>query len=195
MFDEQFSGHFGERKFTYPLHAAWEGQKLNMRNIKSEEAVYDEGIRNKGFYHDQQNLIHFKLSFPVFRKEVSDRLEWLRDCEEYFAEVSDRRRAAIAAMRLSGTPRSRILHDQESFMIGKERATWQQYKTFLATFGEIDAMLVFEKFKRLQQLSTAEAYYVAFEKCGGQLLKKIPSLANEYFLENCKVRFKVWSDY
>lgn len=43
---------------------------------------------------------------------------------------------------------------------------------------------MFDKFKKLQQVSTVEAYFDDFEKCRGQLLMKIPSLTTEYFLEN-----------
>lgn len=54
----------------------------------------------------------------------------------------------------------------------------------MARFGEIDTELVFDRFKKLQQVTTVEAYFDEFEKCRGQLLMKIPSLTAEYFLEN-----------
>lgn len=54
----------------------------------------------------------------------------------------------------------------------------------MARFGELDTELVFDRFKRLQQVTTVESYYDEFEKCRGQLLSKIPSLTNEYFPEN-----------
>lgn len=126
-----------------------------------------------------------KLTFPVY-KEGADSREWLRDCEEYFSiyEVNDGKRAAIAAMNLVGTPRSWY----KSFMIGHDRVTWQQFsEAFIAKFGDIgdiDTNLVFDKFKKLQQLTSVEDYYDEFEKCRGQLPKKIPGLTVEYFLEN-----------
>lgn len=68
-------------------------------------------------------------------------------------------------------------------MIGQERASWQQFsEAFLARFGELDTDLIFDKFKKLHQVSTVEAYYDDFERCRGQLLKKILGLTNEYLL-------------
>lgn len=63
--------------------------------------------------------------------------------------------------------------------------TWQQFaQAFLARFGEVEIELVFDKFKKLQQVTTVELYFDEvelyfdeFEKCRGQLLTKIPSLA------------------
>lgn len=57
-------------------------------------------------------------------------------------------------------------------------------RCFHIRFGEIDTELVFDKFKRLQQNSSVEEYYDEFEKIRGQILKKIPSLTTDYFLEN-----------
>lgn len=64
-----------------------------------------------------QSLKHLKLSFPAL-KEGGDFVEWLRDLEEYFSifEVDDSRRPAIAAMRMSRTPRSWY----KSFMVGRD---------------------------------------------------------------------------
>lgn len=68
-------------------------------------------------------------------------------------------------------------------MIG--RVTCLEFsEAFIARFGELDTDLVFEKFKKLQQTKSVEDYYDDFEKCIGQLLKKIPSLIPEYFLVN-----------
>lgn len=70
-------------------------------------------------------------------------------------------------------------------MIGQEGVTWNKFcQAFISRFGELDTELVFDRFKRLQQSTTVEAYYDEFEKCRGQLLDKIPSLTNEYFMEN-----------
>lgn len=84
-----------------------------------EEDEYEETDLKTG-QKDVQSLKHLKLTFPVY-KEGNDTVEWLRDCEEYFTifEVSDRRRAAIAAMHLYGTPRSWY----KSFMIGRNNAS------------------------------------------------------------------------
>lgn len=87
----------------------------------------------------------------------------------------------IFLSKLTGVPRSWY----KSFMLGHTFATWSQFsQAFLARFGELDTELVFDRFKRLQQLTTVEAYYDEFEKCRGQLLSKIPSLTAEYFMEN-----------
>lgn len=96
-------------------HAAFERQRLKHREVKSEYSLGDTNVFNVN-----TSLQHLILTFPVF-KEGGDPLEWFRDCEEYFLnlEVSDRRRAAIAAINLSGVPRSWY----KSFMIGKEQVT------------------------------------------------------------------------
>lgn len=111
-------------------------------------------------------------------------MEWLRDCEEYFYmyEVPDKMNASIAAMHLSGTPRSWY----KSFMVGQEKVTWLQFtEAFIARFGEVDnELVVFEKFKRLQETSNVETFTIMNLKSGrGQLLKKIPSLTKKYFVE------------
>lgn len=95
-------GSTGKGMFRDPAHAAWERQKPWHKPVKMEDSY-----RTAEYNREIQSLKHLKLSFPVF-KEGSDSLEWLRDCEEYFNiyEASDNRRAAIAAMHLSGTPRS-----------------------------------------------------------------------------------------
>lgn len=70
-------------------------------------------------------------------------------------------------------------------MIGHEKPTWKQFSdAFTARFGELDTKLVFDKFKRLQQNSSVEDYYDEFEKIKGQVLKKLPGLTFEYYLEN-----------
>lgn len=179
--EEQFSTSRGKGMFRNPLHAAWERERFNQKDFKLDDEYQDDRSRHRN-HSDQQSLKHLKLSFPVF-KEGTDTVEWLRDCEEYFTiyEVNDRRRAAIAAMHLTGVPRSWY----KSYMIGQEAVSWQQFcEAFLARFGDIETDLVFDKFKRLQQTSTVEAYYDEFEKCRGQILKKIPGLTSEYFLEN-----------
>lgn len=83
---------------------------------------------------------------------------------EYFSvyEVGDSKRAPIAAMHLSGVPRSWY----KSLMIGHPLGvTWQQFtRAFLAGFGEIDTDLVFDRFKRLQQETSVESYFDEFEK-------------------------------
>lgn len=169
--------------FRDPLHAALtrkrveQGGLFGLDGSGSEDEV--KTLVNKGV---SQSLRHLKLSFPVF-KEGSDTMEWLRDCKEYFTiyEVEDKRRPAIAAMHLTGVPRSWY----KSFMIGQEGVTWNKFcQAFISRFGELDTGLVFDRFKRLQQSTTVEAYYDEFEKCRGQLLNKIPSLTNEYFMEN-----------
>ncbi|KAL8121346.1 hypothetical protein AgCh_018182 [Apium graveolens] len=123
--------------------------------ISGEECESETGFagQNKENTKETQSLRHLKLSFPVF-KEGSDPLEWLRDCEEYFAiyDVCDGKKSAIAAMHLSGIPR----------------------------FGELDTNLVFDKFKTLLQTSSVEEYFDDFERSIGQVLKKIPSLTMEY---------------
>lgn len=48
-------------------------------------------------------------------------------------------------------------------------------------FGELETELVFDKFKRLQQTTSVEAYYDEYERCRGQLLSKIPSLTTRVF--------------
>lgn len=167
--------------FRNPIHAAFIRQKAEQKFGNYDETMEEEkGFT--GYKGVNQSLKHLKLSFPMF-KEGSDPVEWLRDCEEYFSiyEVEDKRRAAIAAMHLTGVPRSWY----KSFTLGNTTATWSQFsQAFLARFGELDTELVFDRFKRLQQVTTVEAYYDEFEKCRGQLLSKIPSLTNEYFLEN-----------
>ena len=169
--------------FRNPSHAALIRQREGHNRLQKGEAEDEEELLEvNGGRQDIHTLRHLKLSFPVF-KEGSEALEWLRDCEEYFSiyEVVDRKRAAIAVMHLSGVPRSWY----KSFMIGRHNATWGQFtRAFLARFGEADTELVFDKFKKLQQVSTVEAYFDDFEKCRGQLLMKIPGLTNEYFLEN-----------
>lgn len=168
--------------FRNPTHAAWERQKLEQQQQENiiEEEDYEE-TNWKTDKKDSQSLKHLKLSFPVYK--AHDTMEWLTDCEEYFTlfEVSDKRRSAIATMHLTGTPRS----SYKSFMIGRINVTWNQFsQAFVARFGEVDTELVFDKFKKLQQTTTVEAYFDEFEKCRGQLLMKIPSLTTEYFLEN-----------
>lgn len=163
--------------FRNPGHADWERQKNQQRKVSKDRDVVSPEI-----HKDYQSLKHLRLSFPVL-KEGGDAMEWLRDCEEYFNiyEVPDKMKASIAAMHLTGTPRSWY----KSFMVGQDKATWQQFtEAFMARFGEADTELVFDKFKRLQQTSSVETYYDEFEKCRGQMLKKIPSLTKEYFLEN-----------
>lgn len=54
----------------------------------------------------------------------------------------------------------------------------------MSRLGEIDTEMVFDRVKRLQQLTTVEAYYDEFEKIRGQVLMKIPCLTYDYFLEN-----------
>lgn len=133
--------------FRDPLHAAFERQKATHRHYKVEEDTKPAGA-NGGNMKDNQSLRHLKLTFPVY-KEGTDSLEWLRDCEEYFTiyEVNDGKRAAIAAMHLSGVPRSWY----KSFMIGQERVIWQQFSdAFTSRFGEVDTDLIFDKFKKLQ---------------------------------------------
>lgn len=171
----------GKGLFKDPHHAAFERQRLFQTKNKEEDEMRGPGLFREQ-YSDNQSLKHLKLTFPVF-KEGSDSMEWLRDCEEYFSiyEVADKRRAAIAAMHLTGVPRSWY----KSFMIGREGVSWLQFsEAFVARFGELDTDLVFEKFKKLQQTKSVEEYYDEFEKCRGQLLKKIPGLTTEYFLEN-----------
>lgn len=94
--------------FRNPAHAAWERQRREQQheNLDEEEEEL-EVIGGKEERRETHSLRHLKLSFPVF-KEGNDTLEWLRDCEEYFSifEVNDKRRPAIAAMHLSGIPRS-----------------------------------------------------------------------------------------
>lgn len=169
--------------FRDPAHTAWERQILEQQQFKSK--YVDEDLEEGNWKEDRkenQSLKHLKLSFPLY-KEGSDTLEWLRDCEEYFSifEVSNKRRAAIASMHLSGTPRAWY----KSFMLGRSNATWYQFtQAFMARFGEVDTELIFVKFKKLQQITTVEAYFDEFKKCKGQLLMKIPGLTNEYFMEN-----------
>lgn len=166
--------------FRDPLHAALERQKASQKNVKVEEETRAVGL-NGGNQKDHQSLRHLKLTFPAY-EEGNDSLEWLRDCEEYFAiyEVNDGKRAAIAAMHLSEIPRSWY----KSFMIGRNGVSWHQFsEAFIGRFGETDTELVFDRFKRLQQKSSVEEYYDNFEKCRGQVLKKIPNLTDEYFLE------------
>nr|XP_017218446.1 PREDICTED: uncharacterized protein LOC108195935 [Daucus carota subsp. sativus] len=162
-------------------HAA----KLRQKQMKAKPSRKNDEVNNGGVgvNHegsvDSHNLKHLKLTFPSL-KEGGDVVEWLRDCEEYFSifEVNDSRRPA---MHMSGTPR----YWYKSFMVGRERPSWQEFKqACLARFGELDTELVFDKFKKLQQISTVGAYFDEFEKCRGQLLSKIPNLTQEYFLEN-----------
>lgn len=69
--------------------------------------------------------------------------------------------------------------------MGRESVSWQQFSdALLERFGQVETELVFDMFKKLQQVNTVEHYYDEFEKCRGQLLQKIPSLTEEYFLEN-----------
>lgn len=168
--------------FRDPVHAA------KIRHTEDVKPILKTGIKSRNSEsrssenrHD--SLKHLKLSFPLY-KEGSEALEWIRDCEEYFSiyEVTDRKRSAIAAMHLSGVPRSWY----KSYMLSHpEGSTWQQFaQAFLSRFGELDTELVFDKFKRLQQEGSVESYFDDFEKLRGQLLSKIPSLTNEYFLEN-----------
>lgn len=168
--------------FRDPVHAA------KIRQMEDVKPILKTGIksRNSEFRSSENrhdSLKHLKLSFPLY-KEGSEALEWIRDCEEYFSiyEVTDRKRSAIAAMHLSGVPRSWY----KSYMLSHpEGSTWQQFaQAFLSRFGELDTELVFDKFKRLQQEGSVESYFDDFEKLRGQLLSKIPSLTNEYFLEN-----------
>lgn len=171
----------GKGLFKDPHHAAFERQRLFPTKNTEEDEMRVPGLYREQ-YTENQSLKHLKLTFPVF-KDGSDSMEWLRDCEEYFNiyEVADKRRAAIAAMHLTGVPRSWY----KSFMIGREGVSWLQFsEAFVARFGELDTDLVFEKFKKLQQTKSVEEYYDDFERCRGQLLKKIPSLTSEYFLEN-----------
>lgn len=92
--------------------------------------------------------------------------------------ISERRRAA---MHRSGRPRSKF----KSFMIGREGVSWLQFsEAFIARFEKLETDLVFQKFKKLEQTKSVEKYYDEFERCRGQLLKKIPSLTPKYFLEN-----------
>lgn len=181
-YKEDVSPGYGTKGlFKDPSHAAFERHKLFQTTAKHEDEHRGFGVfREKN--SDNQSLKHLKLTFPMF-KEGSDSMEWLRDCEEYFDiyEVADRRRAAIAAMHLTGIPRSWY----KSFMIGRDGVGWLEFsEAFIARFGELDTDLVFEKFKKLQQTKSVEEYYDDFERCRGQLLKKIPSLTPEYFLEN-----------
>lgn len=102
VYEDQFSTPQGKGMFRNPLHAAWERDRRSQKEVKLEAENQEEKFRNRN-YNDQQSLKHLKLSFPVF-KEGADTGEWLRDCEEYFSiyEVNDKRRAAIAAMHLTG---------------------------------------------------------------------------------------------
>lgn len=130
---------------------------------------------------DASSLTHLKLTFPSLKG--GDAVEWFRDCEEYFSifKVSENRRPAIATMHMNGTPR----YWYKSFMVGRSKVSWQHFsQAFLDRFGEVETKLVFDKFKKLQQVSTVEFYFDEFERCRGQLLSKIPSLTQEYFLEN-----------
>lgn len=169
--------------FRNPVHAADLRQRKPNPPVKrrNEEFNYEHSdLHDKVL--DKGSLKHLKLTFPSL-KEGGDAVEWIRDCEEYFAifEVSESRRPAIAAMHTSGSPR----YWYKSFMVGKNKVSWQQFtQAFLARFGELETELVFDKFKKLQQTTTVEAYFDEFEKCRGQLLSKIPSLTQEYFLEN-----------
>lgn len=162
-------GHRGV--FRDPAHAAKMRQKqvVTGKDKKNEEGRSNKAGGSEGMT-DVNSLKHLKLTFPSL-KEGGDAVEWLRDCEEYFSifEVSNNRKAAIAAMHMTGTPRSWY----KSFMVGRERVTWQQFtQAFLARFGELETELVFDKFKKLQQVSTVEQYFDEFEKCRGQLLSK-----------------------
>lgn len=92
--------------FRDPLYAAGEIQKTESK--KNVEVVGTKKIDDANWVRhkeDVQSLKHLKLSFSVY-KEDSDNLEWIRDCEEYFSiyEVQDKRRPAIAAMHLIGSP-------------------------------------------------------------------------------------------
>ncbi|KAL8123831.1 hypothetical protein AgCh_011723 [Apium graveolens] len=167
--------------FKDPYHAASKRQRLFHHQHQMDDDPKETEVLKENF-NDSQSLKHLKLSFPVY-KEGSDSMEWLRNCEEYFSiyDVPDRRRAVIAAMHLSGVPRSWY----KSFMIGKTGINWLEFsEAFTSRFGELDTDLVFEKFKKLQQTKSVEEYYDEFERCRGQLLQKIPSLTSEYFLEN-----------
>ncbi|KAL8146445.1 hypothetical protein AgCh_004249 [Apium graveolens] len=150
------------------LRGAVERQKLWQKQNKVDDLRIFGGYKEKEGPKDTQSLRHLKLIFPVY-KEGTDALEWLRDCEEYFSinEVNDGKRAAIAAMHLTGVPRSRY----KSLMMGQEGAIWQQFvDAFTARFGEIDTELVSDKFKRLQQSSLVEEYFDEFEKIKGRVL-------------------------
>lgn len=177
-FKENFDPNFtGRGMYRDPLHAAYERQRLRQKEVKS-----DYGFGESKTHNELHSLKHLKLVFPSF-KEGSDTMEWLRDCDEYFTiyEVPDNKRAVIAAMHLNGTPRSWF----KSFMIGREKVSWQNFsEAFMARFGAVETDLVFDRFKKLQQVTSVEHYYDEFEKCRGQLLRKIPSLTSEYFLEN-----------
>lgn len=70
-------------------------------------------------------------------------------------------------------------------MIGRDRVTWQEFsKAFVARFGAIQTDMFFDRFNKLQQDTIVEQYFDDFEKCRGQLLRKIPTLTSEDFLEN-----------
>ncbi|KAL8101446.1 hypothetical protein AgCh_033370 [Apium graveolens] len=183
MIDDSHVNHEHRRVFRDPIHAA----KMRQKQIVTGHERRNEEVRNAKIggstgTSDVNSLKHLKLTFPSL-KEGSDAVEWLRDCEEYFPifEVDNTRRAAIAAMHMTGTPRSWY----KSFMVGRDRVTWHQFtQAFLARFGEVETELVFDRFKKLQQVTTVEVYFDEFEKCRCQLLSKIPSLTSEYFMEN-----------
>lgn len=182
--DEGSAGYLGKGVFRDPSHAAWQRKKGDWKPVsKFEERFRSPDYKTHEYTFETQSLRHLKLTFPVF-KDGSDALEWLRDCEEYFSiyEVGDSKRAPIAAMHLTGIPRSWY----KSFMMGHPLGvTWQQFtQSFVARFGELDTDMVFDRFKRLQQVSSVESYFDEFEKLRGQLLSKIPSLTEEYFMEN-----------
>lgn len=84
--------------FRNPVHAAFERHRTRERTVETGEVKV---------LTDHSNLKHLKLNFPTF-KGGGEPLDWLRDCEEYFSiyEVQDGRRAAIAAMHMTGVPRS-----------------------------------------------------------------------------------------
>ena len=101
--------------FMNPSHAAYERQRGHHRFQRDEIEDDVELLEVNEGRQDIHTLRHFKSSFPVFKEEGSEALEWLKDCEEYFSiyEVVDWKRAAIAAMHLSGVPKImvQVLYD------------------------------------------------------------------------------------
>lgn len=94
--------------FRNPTHAALERKKVgHPQHVHKIVELDSDELDGRIDRNDSQSLKHLKLSFPVY-KEGTDTEEWLRDCEEYFTifEVSDKRRAPIAAKHLVGTTRS-----------------------------------------------------------------------------------------
>lgn len=136
--------------FWNSAHAARVRQKFFASLRMGIEDVEWKAGKNKN-----QSLKHFKLNFPIYM-EGSDTFESLRDCEECFSifEVSDTRRAAIAVMHLTGSPRS--LYNSNSL-------------TFSSRFGGVDTKWGCWQIKKLRQANTAEPYFDEFKKCRGQL--------------------------